>query len=146
MTSIPPETDIVSIGAGGAATSPLDQPEGRHHARLSRALDYQLGALGKEDPLAANLGSMNGGLMRMAVWLDETLLQSMESGPPNLERAQRLLPAIETLLRLMRQVDRFSQLELRTAESRQPKAPNGLNEKLCQETSVEAGPSEDFEV
>jgi hypothetical protein len=45
----------------------------------------------------------------------------MRSGPPTMERVERLLPAMETHLRVTRQIDRFAQLELRASESRQPK-------------------------
>ena len=95
-----------------------------HEARLSRVLDYQASSLGKEDPLEANLGSINSGLMRVALWLDETIEQAMESGPRTVERLQRILPAIDTHLRVTRQVDRFAQIELRAIGARKLRANN----------------------
>jgi hypothetical protein len=89
-----------------------------HEARLGRVLDYQAGSLAKEDALEANLGSINSGLMRVALWLDETIEEAMESGPRTVERLQRILPAIDTHLRVTRQVDRFAQIELRASGAR----------------------------
>jgi len=92
-----------------------------HEARLSRVRDYQAKSLAKEDDLEANLGSINSGLMRVALWLDEAIEQALESGPRSIERLKRMLPAIDTHLRVARQVDRFAQIEIRAAESRKPR-------------------------
>ncbi len=89
-------------------------------------IDYQTKSLEKTDALEANLGSINSGLMRIAVSLDETIEQAIESGPRTLERVQRILPAIETHLRVARQIDRFAQIDVRAAESRKRK-PNDDN-------------------
>lgn len=92
-----------------------------HEARLSRVRDYQAKSLAKEDDLEANLGSINSGLMRVALWLDEAIEEALESGPRSIERLKRMLPAIDTHLRVARQVDRFAQIEIRAAESRKAK-------------------------
>ena len=115
----------------------------RHDARLSRVLDYQTSSLQKEDALEANLGSINSGLMRVALWLDETIEQAMGSGPPNVERLARILPTIDTHLRVTRQVDRFAQIELRAAEARKPKpADDRPAAKLCLDAPSTAGISQ----
>lgn len=97
----------------------------RHVARLKRLHDFQTSSLAKDDPLEATLGSVNSGLMGIAFWLDEVLTDAMESGPPSIERLQRMLPAIEAHLRVTRQVDRFAQLELRNVEARKLKVKKG---------------------
>jgi len=94
----------------------------RHEARLRRVLDYQANSIAKEDALEANLGSLNSGLMRMSLWLDEAIEQAMESGPTNVERLEQILPAIDTQLRVMRQVDRFAQIEMRANQTPKPRA------------------------
>ena len=104
-------------------------------ARLSCVMDYQAKSLEKTDALEANLGSINSGLMRIAVSLDEMIEQALESGPRTLESVQRILPAIETHLRLARQVDRFAQIEVRAAESRKPKPGADDAMKRCLESS-----------
>ena len=103
-----------------AAVSPATDPTiaDRRAARLSRVGDYQTRTLAQEDALLANLGSINSGLMCVALWLDETIKQALESGPRSVERLRRILPAIDTHLRVSRQVERFAGLELRAAASR----------------------------
>ena len=98
----------------------------RHEARLSRVLEYQINTLTNEDSLGANLGSVNSGLMRVALWLDETIEQAMESGPRTIDQLQRMLPAVDTYLRVTRQIDRFAQLAVRAAELRKPKAASAI--------------------
>ena len=120
-----------------------------HDARLSRVLDYQASSLEKEDALEANLGSINSGLMRVALWLDETIEQAMGSGPPNVDSLQRILPAIDTHLRVTRQVDRFAQIELRAAEARSNPTPtddSSAKPRLGAPSTAEINQSEDSEV
>ena len=118
-----------------------------HDARLSRVLDYQASSLEKHDPLEANLGSINSGLMRVALWLDEAIEQAMESGPPNVERLPQIIPAIDTHLRVTRQVDRFAQVEMRAAEARKPKPMDDENATLFLDVDSQTaiGQSEDSE-
>ena len=146
----PNETDAVTALAqsGEHAVTDADQAANSHDARLSRVLDYQVSSLEKDDPLEANLGSINSGLMRVALWLDETIEQAMESGPPNVERLSRILPAIDTHLRVTRQVDRFAQIELRAVEARQPKPTddNCATLRVDAPSSSGVGQSEDSEL
>ncbi|MDP6556602.1 MAG: hypothetical protein QGG71_18165, partial [Pirellulaceae bacterium] len=78
-------------------------PVSDHEARLGRLHDYLTKSLKKKDALEANLGSINSGLMRVALWLDETIEHTIESGPRSIERIESLLPAIDTQLRVARQ-------------------------------------------
>jgi hypothetical protein len=93
-------------------------------ARLSRMLDHLASSLEKEPPLEASLGAFNAGLMRMALRLEELIVAAMESGPLDMERFQEIKPAIETHLRLLRQMDRFANIELRAAEADPPPLAN----------------------
>lgn len=77
------------------------QPDNTHDARLSRVFDYQTSSLQNEDPLEANLGSINRGLMRIAICLDKTIAQALESERHNAERLARVSPAIDTYLRVV---------------------------------------------
>jgi hypothetical protein len=118
-----------------------------HEARLSRLRDYQVSSLGREDALQSNLGSINAGLMRVALWLEEIVQETMEGGPRTMERLQRISPAIETHLRVARQVDRFSQIELRAVGARKPRANDDGAARACLDASPAAGTgqSEDSE-
>lgn len=134
--------------SGERAVAEASRPTNSHDARLSRVLDYQASSLQKDDPLEANLGSINSGLMRVALWLDETIEQAMVSGPPNVERLSRILPAIDTHLRVTRQVDRIANIELRAAEARKPKSSDNNDAVLSLEAPSSTGidQSEDSEV
>ena len=137
------QTDTVSLPGhmGDLALQQTGQRADCHDARLSRVFDYQAFSLEKEDALEAKLGSINSGLMRIALWLDETIEQAMGSGPPNVELFQRISPAIETHLRVTRQVNRFAQIELRAAEARKPKATDYSTARLCLDAPPTAGTS-----
>lgn len=87
-------------------------------ARRQRVDDYQLEALDMKDPLAANLGSMSGSLMRTSLWIEEAISDAMTVQIPTVDGLQRLLPAIEAQLKLTRQVDRLAQLSMKIAEDR----------------------------
>ena len=92
-----------------------------HEARLRCVLDYQHNSLAKPNALEANLGSINSGLLRICICLDEAIVQATENGPCTVERVQNMLPAIDTYLRVTRQIDRFANLEARINEARRPK-------------------------
>ena len=109
-----------------AGTTKVDAPANLtavsdHEARLGRVHDYLTNSLKKKDALEANLGSVNSGLIRVALWLDETIAKTIESGPHSIEHVESVQPAIDTHLRVARQVDRLAQIEIRAAESRKPK-------------------------
>ncbi len=149
MENQPNQTNAVTVlDQSGERAVEAAQRVSSHDARLSRVLDYQASSLQKDDPLEANLGSINSGLMRVALWLDKTIERAMESGPPNVERLSHILPAIDTHLRVTRQVDRFANIELRAAEARKPKPTDDNHAARCLEapSSTSVGQSEDSEV
>ncbi|SFJ41854.1 hypothetical protein [Planctomicrobium piriforme] len=135
------------VGADDVAGANPAPPTASHAARLRRVHDYQARSLEKSDSLEANLGSINSGLMCVALWLDEMIEHAMASGPRDIERLARIFPAIEMHLRVTRQVDRFAQIELRAQEARQPKPPSPQAAVPCLEHSVQGdiGQSEDSE-
>ena len=128
---------------GSTETSQEQQKASGQAARLARVRDYQEAALAKEDLLQANLGSAASGLMRIGIRLDEVIEQVLAGGSPTLERALKSLPAIETHLRLMRQVDRFAQLELRGTKGQTPTVTSKLAKPETSPLAPEM-PSEDL--
>jgi len=100
-------------------------------ARLRRVEDYQNDALAKKNALEANLGSINAGMIRIAVWLDDILERTMGSELPSVELLQKISPAIDTQLRVARQIDRFANLELRVDETRKPKHNEDPVAEMC---------------
>jgi hypothetical protein len=85
--------------------------------------EYEVSSLHTEDHLEANLGSINAALMRISVSMQEAMERTISPGAMTTERLQKLVPIIETLLRVTRQIDRFAQLERRLAQSQRIKDP-----------------------
>ena len=146
-----PNTDLGDMSPPAAEVPPtaLDEADAdRHDARLRRVHEYLASSLAKEDALEANLGSINSGLMRMALGLDEAIEAFMESGPRTVDRLQRMLPALETHLRVTRQVDRFAQLEVRSHQARQPKGAADVRAAIPSEgpAAVPIGQSEESQI
>ncbi len=100
--------------ADGPAPSEIDQ------LRLQRILEYAAQALSNSRVLESNLASINSGLLKMALWLEQTIEEATTRTPMTPERMQRVYRAIDTHLRVARQIDRFAQIELRAAHPRQP--------------------------
>jgi hypothetical protein len=127
-------------GEGGSTRLPA-WPE-QHAARMQCIQKYQVHALHKDDYLEANLGSVNAGLIRMAINLEEALERSMTADPLTVERLQRLLPIIEVQLRVTRQIDRYAHLEQQIAQARKAKeslerpAMRGVARSLSEEPSL----------
>ena len=100
--------------------------------RFRRVLDYQARALAKENELESNVASINCGLLRMALRLEEMIDSTMASTPVSLERMQRVYQAIETYLKVTRQIDRFAQFEQRAAD----RCKSGSHKKITVEAIV----------
>jgi hypothetical protein len=95
-------------------------------ARLQRVRDYMYSAVQKENPLESNLASLNAGLMRLGVHLEEAIERAMTTGVVTIERLPRIHPSLEAHLRLMRQIERFAHLEQQFARSHRAKEPDNL--------------------
>jgi hypothetical protein len=93
----------VDTGAAGASPDVADRRTARIAEYLAHSLDYA-------DPLQANVGAVNADLLLMA----DRLRQLLEAAPwASLEDFDDLKPAIDSLLRIHKQIDRFAQLETR---------------------------------
>lgn len=143
-----PETSSTPIPANHspAAESPAPPNPVPLPRRLSRVGDYLVASLEKTNPLDANLGSLNSGLMEMALRLETMILQGLANGLPLVSRHESLMPALEVYLRLTRQVDRFSNLERQRAEpvakaaGRKRLTPPAQETSQRPSTSNESGP------
>ena len=87
--------------------------------RIHRIEQLQAEALAEPDALQANLGAFNAGLMRIGFRLEEAIEGASAQITDPLARFERLAPAIDSLLKVMRQVDRFAQLDQRLASAQQ---------------------------
>lgn len=114
------ESAIPSGSDAEQATGGNTEPQELQLARLN---DYLFESLANEDALAANLGSINTSLIRCSLWLGESIAAAMSSGPADVDRVKGMMQAIETQLRVTRQVDRFAQLEMKAKAARAPDDP-----------------------
>jgi hypothetical protein len=83
--------------------------------RLQRLVDYMADALTKRNPLEANLGAVNGDLLLLEYRFRQGLDDLLNEAPNSLEELQAAMPGVEGLLRIVKQIDRFSQLASKLA-------------------------------
>ena len=93
-----------------------DTARERKNARID---EYEMAALKKYDPLAACLGSLTADLMHISSALGDAIKTTLAAGPNDLESVRRIAAALNDQLRVTRQIERFAQLEVRAAETRQ---------------------------
>jgi len=114
-------TEAAEITSAPPSPVASEEPyETFREARLKCLTNYQTKAFSQQDPLLANIGGLTAGMVGIAHWLEDAIHQVVDGQPPTLELVQKVNPALETHLRLLRQVDRFvAQLQ------RAPQAPRG---------------------
>jgi hypothetical protein len=78
--------------------------------RLDRITEYVSEALAAADPLAANVGVINGDLMHMAYALRQGLAEALQQPPESLLAMSEAMPAMDGFLKVTKQIDRFTQL------------------------------------
>lgn len=86
--------------------------------RAERIRQYASEALRRVDALDANLGAVNADLLNMAYWLKQAIQQAMQAGPEAWMECEELLPAIESFLKVTKQIERFAKLETRRGASK----------------------------
>ena len=97
-----------------AASSTLTQQ------RLQRLDDFERSAVELPDPLQSVLRGAQADLQRIGYQLGHSLTAALQTdADPTVTQAKDLVPAIETLLKVSRQADRFANLEQRQIENRQ---------------------------
>ena len=115
----PASQDCPAEAAGTAEQQQSSANESTALLRIRRIEDLQAEALANPDALQATLGAANGALMRMGFRLEEAIEGTLANIADPVARFERLAPAIDSYLKVMRQVDRFAQLDQRLASVRQ---------------------------
>ena len=92
-------------GAAAASHEPQAKDE-----RQERIRDYLRSALAMEDPLAANVGAVNSDLMLFSYSLQRAITKALDMTPDALDQFGKLMPAIDSYMRISRQVERFAKL------------------------------------
>ena len=115
---------------------PLGEPTATESAmsdeyrnRLQRILEYVQQKLADPICLAASIGGINGGLQRMALWLENQIVMLMARPTITPEVMALVDKSMGTYLRMVRQIDNFSAAELRAIE-RQRAAQERLADDL----------------
>ena len=121
-------TENVTVGTTPAETTPANEPEviskadGLTAKRLKKVDDHLRESLDKADSLDANLGVVSADLMRMACHFTVAIEEWL--GKNSLDHFEKLVPAIDTYLRVTRQIDRLAMLDRRLASSHVPTTPS----------------------
>ena len=79
--------------------------------RMALVDAYQQQAMARADPLAANLGTIAGDLMRIAHALTPLVQPQQLQGTVSEATRRRVVANLELLLKVVRQSDRLAQLE-----------------------------------
>lgn len=82
-------------------------------ARERRLEDYVTQSLEMIDPFEANVGVVNAGLMSIADRFRQVLGSALENPPESLDELADFMPSVDGYLRVVKQVDRMSQLALK---------------------------------
>ena len=117
-----PPTDTPGVDPQASTEQQSQVRETITELRLRKIEQFQNEALASEDCLAANLGAASGSLLRIGVRLEQDL-EALAKVSNEAERLTRQAKGIDTLLKLLRQAERFAQLDLRLAAARQAGGP-----------------------
>lgn len=118
--------------ADGRGSSEIDQ------LRLQRILEYAAQALANSNALESNLAGINSGLLKTALWLEQLIEEATATTPITPELAKRIFQAIDTHLRVARQIHHFAQIELRSAHSRQFRAKASISVNIMGDHASES--------
>ncbi len=78
--------------------------------RFQRLADYQKKAVKNADPLVASLAVINSDLMGFAFRLSQAIDGAVGKGSASLHELHQVDPALNSYLRVAKQIDRFTQL------------------------------------
>ena len=106
------------------------QVSAQQKVRLKRVLDYQEDILKRKNHIEAVLGTVNAGLMNIAIHMDEVIELTLSTNPKTIDNVQKLLPAMQVYLQTTRQIDRLAQVELRVAANVKDKATEKAEEPI----------------
>lgn len=123
------------IGADSESGSPsATEMDSSEDVRVRRIQEYLKHALGHTDALEANVGAVNADLMRISHRLAQAIHEAIDAGPSSLEDFEGIIPAVDNLLRLDKQIDRFTALEQRLAAFRSATALRSVGQTFAKST------------
>jgi hypothetical protein len=96
----------------------LSEPRTSRDVRLDRLDEFEATGAEKTDPLQALLTFTSADLLNVAFLLGDAVKSTLGTGPVTEESARQGQAVLNDYLRVTRQVDRFTQLELRIESAR----------------------------
>lgn len=81
--------------------------------REQRIADYVTQSLEISDPFQANVGVVNADLMMFANCYRQVLGEALKEPPDDLAELAEITPSVDSYLRLVKQMDRVSQLAMK---------------------------------
>ena len=86
--------------------------------REQRIADYVAESLANDDPFEANLGVVNADLMLLAHRFRHVLEGAMQQSPETLADMAECMPGVDSYLKVVKQIDRLSQLKVKLRATR----------------------------
>lgn len=111
------EDELSQTAAEAALETPVVDDEASD-VRTRRLAEYMASSLTEDDPLAANLGAVNGDLMLLAYRMRQALDGLFDEPPESVQELQAAMPGLEGYLKVTKQIDRFSQLAVKLAAAK----------------------------
>jgi hypothetical protein len=105
-------TGAPPIAGAAAAPSPGER-------RLQRVVEFQARALDEPDPLRANIGVLNSGMMHMAHLMEPMIIKLLADGSTTDASLATVSKALASHQKLLGNIYCFAQLEVRLAELQQ---------------------------
>lgn len=81
--------------------------------RTQRLEDFRKESLSSPNPLAASLGMLNADLMALARQFHVAIDEATRETPTTLEELSMVMPFFDPLLRIVKQIDRLTQLGIK---------------------------------
>lgn len=109
------------------AAAPAQTEVAAADPRLERIAEQLAEALRNPDLLRGIAMASACDLMKLAWQLNKAIDQELANGPGSLDDFAELSPALDTFLRMMKQIERFSQLDMRLAAAHRTADPVRAN-------------------
>ncbi len=107
--TVPQPEAVPEVSTVGASDLP--------QRRLEKIHEYLLESLDRPDSFRANLGAVSGDLLWMALKLKGAIEVALSDAASPLGNFERLAPAIDEYLKVVRQIDRLGHLDQLVAGS-----------------------------
>lgn len=134
LDNLKPRVEQTSPATGEAARPmpPDTASEELARLKLKRLADYIADSLAHPDSEVAMLGATNAILMTALMRLSDQIEKVLQADSSNVSQLDLLMHGIVMMLKLTRQVDRFSQLKLYISESQSALEDNTRSRKYLQ--------------